>query len=250
MAGSFARAHARALAFALGWALAGGLPFEARAGVADLENVAGEVVHASVVVPEPSRKVGEVRLLARGEAVVVQTLLSTRLLERVIAEIRVKERRNWPEGDEAVARYLGALENARHRLEQSRPRADWSRERSRLLIEFAADEDDDAVFVGSWDFAGDGRTVRDREVFEVLTPRRDYVLRNIRLILADSFGVPVDDVDRLGPLGPAALAPSRPAATGAAGPAPPEASEPAEPAGKTGADAPPPAAAVPAGAGR
>lgn len=176
----------------------------AGADLSDLEDLSGEILHADTVVPEPSRKVGEVRLLQRGDAVVVQTLLSTRLLERVIAEIGSKEKRNWPEGDEATAAYLAALDNARRRLEQRDAGPDWSRRRHRLLIEFAAADDYGAVFVGTYDFAGDGRTVRDREVFEVLSLRRDYVLRNMRLILADSFGVPVEDVGRLGPLGPAA----------------------------------------------
>jgi hypothetical protein len=33
---------------------------------------------------------------------------------------------------------------------------------------------------------------------------RDYLLRNMRLILADAFDLEEDEVDRLGPLGPAA----------------------------------------------
>ncbi|MFN2426673.1 MAG: hypothetical protein ABR587_09545 [Candidatus Binatia bacterium] len=196
------------------------VPDRAVAVSASLGDASADRAIADIVVPEPSRKVGEVRLLARGEAVVVQTLLSTKLLSRVIAEIRKKEEANWPAGDPSTAAYLDALESARKTVERRAPAADWVDRRRRLLIEFAADANSEAVYVGTFRYAKDGsdRSPHDREVFNTLALPRAYILRNIRLILADSFKMPVTEVDRLGPLGPAsasASASSLDAATGA-----------------------------------
>ncbi len=178
-------------------------------GSGRFDDASGDKVHATVVVPEPSRKMGEVRLVSRGDATVVQTLLSTRLLSRVIAEIRSKEEHNWPRGDESVKGYVAALEAARDTVEK-RDDGDWTDRRRRLLIEFVADADSAAVLVGTF------RTPRDsvalvpgeRELFATLALPRAYVLRNMRLILADSFHLAEANVDRLGPLGPAAAAPA------------------------------------------
>lgn len=165
--------------------------------------------------PAPARKVGEVRLISRGNAVVVQTLLSTRLLSRVIAEIGQKEKRNWPENDAASRDYMAALAAGRLRVEK-RDTGGRADRRRRLLIEFAADEKDAVVLVGTYTGGADTAdlTPRTREVFSTLALPRAYVLRNIRLILADSFHLAETDVDRLGPLGAAAsqsTAPSTPA---------------------------------------
>src|SRR5262245_25756123 len=64
------------------------------AWASSLEQAAGDTIHARCVVPDNLRKVGEVRLVTRGNAVVVQTLLSTKVLSRVLAEIAKKEQRN------------------------------------------------------------------------------------------------------------------------------------------------------------
>ena len=58
---------------------------------APLLDAAADRVVARTVVPDATRKVGEVRLVQRGDAVVVQTLLATTVLPRVVAEIRKKE---------------------------------------------------------------------------------------------------------------------------------------------------------------
>lgn len=189
----------------------------ARSDTARFLDASSDTVHAGVAVPEPSRKVGEVRLVSRGNAVVVQTLLSTRLLARVIGEIRVKEERNWPNDSQAARAYLEALEAARERLETREVRPNWRDRRCRMLIEFVADSSDQAVLVGTYDVSDEGDFSPDRrEIFQTLTPPRSYVLGNIRLILADSFKLPVAEVSRLGPLGPA----SPEAPTPAAHPAP------------------------------
>jgi hypothetical protein len=191
-------------------------------------------VKATKVVPDPSRKVGEVRLLARGQAVVVQTVISTKLLDRVTGEIRKKEEGNWPAGDPSREAYLAALEKVRANVEKRDVGADWKDRRRRLLIEFAADDRDAAVFLGTFRATGgDGSTI-EREVLETLDLPRSYVLRNMRLILADSFKVAEAEVDSIGPLGPASA--SAASATKAGNDAP--AAKAPVPATKAGGDAP------------
>lgn len=181
---------------------------------AGLSDAAADQVKASTAIPDAVRKLGEVRLLARGEAVVVQTLLQTRLLPRVVAEIRVKEERNWPKGDEGASAYLAALEAVRDTVEKREIPFSEKDRRRRLLIEFAADGKDAVVMLGSFGFAGQeaatdaakdaAPALPEREILATVPLPRAYVLRNMRLILADSFHVDEADVDRLGPLGPAA----------------------------------------------
>jgi len=184
-----------------------------------LSDASADKVLATAEIPDSTRKVGEVRLLARGNAVVVQTLLSTKLLSRVIAEIRKKEESNWPPDDASVVSYAAALDAARQTVEKRDPGAAWDDRRRRMLIEFAADSGNAVVIVGTFRFAKDGSdtTPHDREVFSALALPRAYVLRNMRLILADSFKVAEPDVDRLGPLGPAAAA-AKPDASAPPGP--------------------------------
>jgi len=182
-------------------------------------------VLSRVVVPDPARRVGEVRLLSRGNAVVVQTLLSTKVLARVVGEIRKKEDSAWPQGSSGRAdseRYVSALEALGKNLEFRQVTVAWAERRLRLLIEFVADGDNAGVVLGSWDGNEvDGAfapTTRDATTQLLLG--RDYVLRNMRVILADSFHLADADLDRLGDLGPArTVAANTPAAAAADAPA-------------------------------
>lgn len=190
-----------------------------------LLDAAADRVEAKIVIPEPARKVGEVRLVSRGEAVVVQTLLSTKLLSRVTGEIRKKEEANWPPGAagaEDAAEYLAALDAVRETVERRSPGVDWADRRRRLLVEYVADANGAAVLFGTFSTASGTTelTPVSREILRTLTPSRAYVLRNMRLILADSFKVPEAEVDGLGPLGPA----GKPATTSGAATATPTAS--------------------------
>jgi hypothetical protein len=182
---------------------------------AALLDPASDRVVARTVVPDEVRKVGEVRLVTRGDATVVQTLLSTKVLGRVVAEIRKKEEANWPPdaaGHADMRRYVEAVAAAAADL---RARGGEGGERRlRLLIEFVASETATGVVLA--EFAGDekdGRIEpRSRRRVAVLVLGRAYVFPNMRFILADSFHVPVPEVGRLGPLGPLgdpAEAPSR-----------------------------------------
>lgn len=179
---------------------------------AALLDPANDRVVARTVVPDAVRHVGEVRLLARGDATVVQTLLLTKALARVVAEIRKKEEGNWPAdapGHVEMARYLAALEAAAADV-RSRP-ADGDERRLRLLIEFVADGRAAGVAFAGFDAADDDPIVpAARRPIAALGLERSYALRNMRLILADAFDLDDDELDRLGPLGPLAAAEARP----------------------------------------
>ncbi len=63
-------------------------------------------------VPSEEQKVGELRLIRRGDSDVVQTLLYTKVLKRVVAEIRKKELASWPAdqpGHEDAIRYVETI---------------------------------------------------------------------------------------------------------------------------------------------
>jgi len=160
---------------------------------ARLDARADEIVARSYV-PSEERRVGEVRLVRRGDANVVQTLLYTKVLSRVVGEIRKKELANWPDGPGRAdaLRYVEALDAVRERvfreLSQRDPKGD---RRQKLWVEFLVAPRIALIAIGSFEMeARDGEVrVVEREPIVVLEPSRDYVLRNMRLIAADSFRV-------------------------------------------------------------
>jgi hypothetical protein len=171
-------------------------------------------VYARAAVPDEARKVGEVKLLERDGTTVVETVLSTRVIERVVAEIRLKEEQNWPPGSEGRAdmeRYVAALTDAAHLLRARIPPADARNiddpeRRAHLVIDFRADATRADVELADFDTA-DASTPFDpgvRRSLATLNLGRAYVLRNMRLILADAFHRPESDLSSLGPLGPVA----------------------------------------------
>jgi len=94
------------------------------------------------LLPAQAPHVGTLRLLKRGQAVVLQTDLETTLLRRVLAKISAAEQRRWPAGtpqNAAMLEYLEALADA-GAVAEARVRdipADGDRRR-RLQIEFIA----------------------------------------------------------------------------------------------------------------
>jgi hypothetical protein len=168
-------------------------------------DAATDRVVTRTVVPDETRRQGEVRLVTRGDATVVQTLLYTKVLRRVVAEIRKKEERNWPAGragHEDMLRYVEALGSAADELEAFEGDEDH---RSRLLIELIASADGGGIVVGEFQGEVADGVLRPTRARTIATPPvgREYLLRNMRLILADSFHLDESAVDRLGPLGPA-----------------------------------------------
>jgi len=158
--------------------------------LAPLFDTAADAVVSSTPVPSPDRRVGDVRLLRRGDVAVVQTVLDTALLPRVIAEIRKKEEANWPAGKpghDDAERYVATLEQIADQLRAQQPKDPHrTHRRLHLLIEFALDAKRAAIAISGWD-PGDGGAVSRAEPVVVLQPSRDYVRANMRLIAADSF---------------------------------------------------------------
>jgi len=169
-------------------------------------DAATDRVVTRTVVPDATRRQGEVRLVTRGDATVVQTLLATKVLRRVVAEIRKKEEGNWPAGSaghDDMVRYVDALEAAARELEAAAGDED---RRYHLLIEFVAGADRGGIVIGEFEGDDADGALRPTSAHPIATlpVGRDYLLRNMRLILADSFHLDEAQVDRLGPLGPAA----------------------------------------------
>jgi hypothetical protein len=203
-----------AAAFAAGVALAQGPPpVVVPAEIAPLLADAGDRVVSRTFVPSPEQRVGEVRLIQRGPANVVQTLLYTPVLKRVVGEIRLKEERNWPVGvvgHNDATRYIEALVQAQERIWDEFPKFDRQADRrQKLVIEFVLTDTGSLVALGTYELRqADGEIQASaRRWFSLLDLSRAYVQRNMRLIVADSFRVPEAEVGRIvGPLG--LLAPS------------------------------------------
>jgi hypothetical protein len=171
------------------------------AAQAALLDIARDVVVESTFVPSAQRPQGEVRIVRRGGRAVVQTILYTRVLKRVIGAISDKERRNWPAGAAGHAdmeRYVAALEEFR-RAAAARPDqagAEVDR-RVQALIEFIDAPGDPLVAIGGVTLAatagqeGTAGAVRigARATPALLSLSADYVRRNMALIVADAFSV-------------------------------------------------------------
>jgi hypothetical protein len=167
---------------------------------------AGRVVNRAYV-PSPERRVGEVRLIERGGAVVVQTLLYSKVLKRVVAEIRAKEERNWPperDGHADMQRYVAALEAARQEIWRRLPKDRTADRPQRLLIEFVAGDRAAEVALAEFDFVERHGAVEitARRPLATLDLSAPYVRRNMRLILQDAFGRPADEIAPAGMLPP------------------------------------------------
>jgi hypothetical protein len=186
---------------ALAWAAAGRAEPVVPPDLAPLLDAAHDRVVERVFVPSPEEKVGEVRLIRRGDAEVVQTLLYSKVLARVVAEIRKKELANWPEGqpghDDAL-RYADMLARVQKQIWDRMPRDEVGTDRRQKMgIEFVLAKRAAFVAVGAIaiDEANGEVRVARFEPIESFVPSRRYVQRNMRLIAADSFhveGTPLD----------------------------------------------------------
>ncbi|HYD47116.1 MAG TPA: hypothetical protein VEB21_02145 [Terriglobales bacterium] len=153
---------------------------------------------------EPQTKpVGEVRLLRRGNASVVQTMLYTEVLRRVVGEISKKENNNWPQdhpqrGD--AARFLDALTEAQQIMWSKVPKHERGADRRQnLLIEFVLSPEASVVLFSEYELRDgpDGVEITDRRLLSSLELSREYVRRNMELIVADSFKVPAGEARTL-----------------------------------------------------
>jgi hypothetical protein len=164
------------------------------AKLAPLLDSAADHVVARAFVPSPEDKVGEVRRIRRGDADVVQTLLYSKILARVVAEIRKKELANWPEGSPGhhdALRYAAMLGRVRKQIWNRIPRDEVGADRRQKMgIEFVRTGDAAVVVVGAITIVENDGEVRVArfEPMAFFEPSRHYVERNMQLIEADAFG--------------------------------------------------------------
>ena len=156
-----------------------------------------------VVVPSGEDPQGEVQVIRRGELIVVQTLLASRVLKRVAAAIATRELKRWPEGSAGYAGSLRYREELHRAVgaawERFRLRDDHEEKRQFLAIEFIAGPRHNLVALSLPVLAGLPGDLRPsgKEIFAVWSAPRDYVLLNSVAIVADSFGMPEDDARAL-----------------------------------------------------
>jgi len=163
-----------------------------------------ERILARGVVPEPARRVGEVRLIERGDSIVVQTLLYTKVLKRVVGEIRGKEERNWLPGapgyDES-RRFVAALEAAREAVWKEAARLERGADREQcLLIEFVAGPRHVVTLAVPEIDRKDGEVrITATRPLQSLDLSAEYIRRNMLLILDDSLHLGEGEVRQLAP---------------------------------------------------
>lgn len=168
------------------------------------ESAAGDeqVIHRAFV-PETPPYQGEVRLILRGPAVVMQTILDSKVLGRVVAAIKKKELKRWPEGREGwldSRLYVDALQETAKQIKQ-RAKADKSRTDRylKLLVEFVLDGNQHfaAFYAPTLQRDEDHLQVMDKELLLKLEPSRGYVLENILEIALDTFHIDARGIDEL-----------------------------------------------------
>jgi hypothetical protein len=143
---------------------------------------------------------GELRLLRRGDAWVLQTLLYTPQLRRGVQRMRRKELYAWPAGAEGwddSQRYLADLESAKDQaLQRFAARSDAADPRQKLMIELVLGERDAfwafydvelAPELGS-DARGGRAMVRSRTPFLVRDASRSYLRRALAVQAETGFG--------------------------------------------------------------
>jgi len=196
---SLARAGWIALALAIAGGAALGLP-----PASELLDRSHDRILQRAPITSRGRTHGEVRLIERGSVRVVQTLLSSKLLRRVLAEIRERERENWPaqrEGHEASARYLAALDRAERAIPPApdRDRGAAGERRRSLLIEFALSNSGEGVALLDPELKQiDGAlAIEGARLIEALELPRDFIERNMRLIAEEHFAIQPDELTRM-----------------------------------------------------
>lgn len=154
-------------------------------------------------VPSDERRHADVRLSQRQSGLVVQTLINSKLLKRVVARIGQKERRNWQpdsEGYQDSSAYIDALERAQQQIaETARDDADEGDRRQKMLIEFVLEPTVAlvAIYEPQVQETGDELTIAGKRPLAILQPSRYYVFENMKLIVADSLELSGSEIDAL-----------------------------------------------------
>ena len=154
---------------------------------------ASELLIRRAPVPAEPPYQGEVRLLRRGSAQVVQTLFKTKVMNHVIAAIQKKELRAWPQDREGSAdsrRYTEELVQAYHTVRiRAKDRQDAGDRHLQLMIEFVNEGERCyvALYAPTLAQEGDRLVPQKKELLKKLPMSPNYVQKNMQLILQDSF---------------------------------------------------------------
>ncbi|PLX99513.1 MAG: hypothetical protein C0623_09270 [Desulfuromonas sp.] len=165
-----------------------------------------------VVVPSVEKPQGEVQVLRRGDLLVVQTLLASRILKRVVAVIDQKEQRRWPESREGHVdskRYREELFRAMTEVWQRfRQRADKTEKRQYLAIEFILGPERSLIALSAPQVTGEYGQLQltGKETLAAWRSSEQYVSNNIKEIIQDSFDLDAAAAEKLlaadGPIRP------------------------------------------------
>ena len=164
---------------------------------------APEEILERALIPSDRNAHGEVRLVRRGDALCVQTVLCSPALVRGVQAIEKKERAAWPEGVEGhedSARFLEALRRATElALEEFAQRADGSDARRKLLIELTSDGESSvfALYGIDVDTAEQRLDVTAARPFVVEEASEHYVRGAQRLQLSRAFHLEGDALETL-----------------------------------------------------
>lgn len=157
-----------------------------------------EVVIQHTPVPKEPPHQGEVRVVRRGSTQVVQTLLYSKVMIRVVGAIERKESSAWPKGEDGSQdsrRYVAELRQAYQTVKQrarEKQKAEGKKERFlQLGIEFVLDKDNSyvALYLPALTRDEERLELHGQELLKKLPLSRHYVQKNMQLIVQDSFEV-------------------------------------------------------------
>jgi len=150
------------------------------------------VIRRAPVPAEPPYQ-GEVRLLRRDSAPVVQTILNSKVMNHVIAAIQKKESKAWPqdrEGSLDSRRYTEELVEAYYVIRERAKNREKIRERHlQLMIEFVLEGERGyvALYAPTLTQEGGRLVPQKKELLKKLPLSRNYLHKNMQLIIQDSF---------------------------------------------------------------
>lgn len=148
---------------------------------------------------------GEVRVLRRDSAQVVQTILNSKVMNRVVAAIREKEAQDWPRGREGAQdsrRYTEELALAYQALRErarERQKGGESDRYLQLMIEFVVEGKQGyvALYAPTLTKEGERTVVGRKELLKKLPLSYAYLRKNMQFIVEDCFRLEPEEAHAL-----------------------------------------------------
>jgi hypothetical protein len=159
---------------------------------AELLDPAADRIVQRARVPSTEQPQGEVRLIARGGALVMQTALSSKVLRHVAAAISEKEESAWPEERDGFVdsrRYGETLSKAVEAVRRDCRAHPRPGRRQQLLIEFVAAGSSAlyAIYLPELNEGVEGLEIAGRRLLFIEAASPLYVRGNLLEIAMDSF---------------------------------------------------------------